>query len=184
MSPNVFSAFISIIQHFYQEKQPSKILEIGTTSKTLLSIPVFENSLKVGLNLEFKNISSELKKCSLVVGNSNKMNFQDGEFDCILTSSVLEHDKFFWKTIAEIYRVLSPGGLLVIGVPIYMKLPTDFKHTTLTFARHGYNYNADFYRFSEQAVREVFFDSYKVSDSILVRKYPNPYLVMSGVKHI
>jgi len=184
MSPNVYAAFSRILIEFYRERGPRRTLEIGASWKTLLSIPVINRSYKVALNLEFKRVSPELEKCHLVIGNSNKMVFGDDEFDCILSSSMLEHDKYFWKTISEIRRVLVPGGLLVIGVPIYMKLPTDFKHTTLTFARHGYKYNADFYRFSEQAVREVFFESFDAHNTVLARRYPNPYLVMSGVKRL
>lgn len=63
-----------------------------------------------------------------------------------------------------------------------MTLPTDYMNTTLTFKRHGIAYNADFYRFSEQSVREVILEKFRVHQSILVRKYPNPYLVMSGIK--
>ncbi|MGB3298462.1 MAG: hypothetical protein WBA76_09345, partial [Phormidesmis sp.] len=96
--------------------------------------------------------------------------------------SVMEHDKYFWRSISESYRTLSTGGLLIIGVPIYMDLPTDWKNTTLTFKRHGKAYDADFYRFSEQAVREVLFEKLKIHTSVLVRKYPNPYMVMAGIK--
>lgn len=138
MRPEVYAAFSRITGEFFKNDPPRKVLEIGASRKTLLSISVFDQSLKVALNLEFKKISPELEKCSLVVGNSNSMDFADNEFDCVLSSATLEHDRYFWKTIQEIHRVLAPGGLFVVGVPIYMKLPTDFKHTTLTFARHGY----------------------------------------------
>lgn len=182
MSPRVYAVFSRILRDFYKESSPRKVLEIGASRKTLLSISLFERSFKVGLNLEFKKISPELGGCHLVIGNSNKMVFRDDAFDCILSSSVLEHDRYFWRTIDEIRRVLMPGGLLVIGVPVYMRLPTDFRHTTLTFARHGYKYDADYYRFSEQAVREVLFESFDPHPPVLVRRYPNPFLVMSGVK--
>lgn len=182
MRPEVFSSFSRILTEVYKDRHPRKVLEIGASRKTLLSISVFNHSVKVALNLQFKHVPPALQGCELVVGNSNRMDFPDSEFDCILSSATLEHDKYFWKTLEEIRRVLSPGGLLVVGVPIYMKLPTDFKHTTLTFARHGYKYNADFYRFSEQAVREVIFESFEVSHSIIARRYPSPFLVMSGIK--
>lgn len=64
-----------------------------------------------------------------------------------------------------------------------MTLPEDKEHTTVTYAPHGMAYNADFYRFSEQAVREVFFEGYsEVTDEIIVRREPNPYLVAAGRK--
>ena len=119
----------------------------------------------------------------MIVGNSNNINFPDETFDCVMSCSSIEHDRYFWKTIAETKRVLKKGGLFIVGVPIYMTLPTDKEHTTLTYARHGLAYNADFYRFSEQAVREIFFEGYaEITDEIIVRQYPNPYMVAAGCK--
>jgi SAM-dependent methyltransferase len=184
MSPKVFAAFAKILASFYHNKSPSAALEVGAATCTLLSIPCFEYSRKVALNAQkIKKISSELQKCELVLGNSNLLDFADKEFDCVMSSSVLEHDRYFWLSVEEIYRVLKTGGIFVVGIPIYMTLPTDYMNTTLTFKRHGIAYNADFYRFSEQAVREVILDKFIIHESILVRKYPNPYLVMSGIKN-
>lgn len=73
-------------------------------------------------------------------------------------------------------RVLRKGGYFIAGVPIYMTLATDKDHTTLTYAKHRLAY-------SEQAVREVFFEDYaEVTDEIVVRQYPNPYLIAAGRK--
>jgi len=119
----------------------------------------------------------------MVTGNGNALPFDDESFDCVLSSSALEHDKYFWRTISEVKRVLRKGGVFIAGVPIYKTLPTDKDHTTLTYARHGIAYNADYYRFSEQAVRELFFEGYeKVTHEVLVRERPNPYLVAAGRK--
>jgi SAM-dependent methyltransferase len=183
VSPAVFEAFSLILMQFYKDQCPQSALEVGASSWTLLSIPCLEKARKVALNYQpFKKISPSLSQCELHVGNSNSLEFLDQEFDCVMSSSVLEHDKYFWRSMDEIYRVLKPGGLFVVGVPIYMTLPTDYMNTTLTFKRHGIAYNADFYRFSEQAVREVLLEKFEIHESNLVRRYPNPYLVMSGIK--
>lgn len=47
--------------------------------------------------------------------------FEDQKFDAVLCNAVLEHDKYFWKTIAEIKRVTKPDGLIVIGTPGYKR---------------------------------------------------------------
>jgi hypothetical protein len=65
----------------------------------------------------------------------------------------------FWLSIAEMQRVTKPGGLLVISVPGYVKggdtgPGRDRGRRTATYRVH---YRFDYYRFSEQAVREVFF---------------------------
>jgi hypothetical protein len=52
--------------------------------------------------------------------------------------------------------VLKPGGLLIISVPGYVKdAERDHGRATHTYRVH---YSFDYYRFSEQAVREVFFE--------------------------
>lgn len=183
MSPKVFSIFADVVARRFRGAKPVAVLEVGAGNKTLLSIPDFAASRKIALNLSFNKVSEELQKTEMVVGNSNALVFGDDSFDCVLSCSALEHDCYFWRSISEIRRVLKPSGYFIVGVPIYMSLPTDWKFTTLTYARHGMAYNADFYRFSEQAVREVFFDGYsEVTDEVLVRRYPNPYLVVAGRK--
>ncbi len=48
--------------------------------------------------------------------------FCDARFDVVLCNAVIEHDRYFWKTIEEIKRVAKPGGLVVIGAPGYARL--------------------------------------------------------------
>jgi SAM-dependent methyltransferase len=180
----VYAAFAQIVADCFAGREPRSALEVGAGQRTLLSLPPFRNSRRVAFNMiEFESPGSELRACERRVGNSNAMPFfSDGEFDCVLSSSVLEHDKYFWKSVSEIDRILAPGGVFVVGVPIYRALPTDWFNTTVTFKRHGLHYNADFYRFSEQAVREVLLDSLEPGPALLVRRYPNPYYVAAGIK--
>jgi len=37
--------------------------------------------------------------------------------------AMLEHDRHFWLTIAEVRRVLAPGGRFYVGVPAYPRRP-------------------------------------------------------------
>lgn len=43
--------------------------------------------------------------------------FKDGYFDCIVSTSCLEHDQMFWLTLVEATRVLAPEGLLYFSAP-------------------------------------------------------------------
>jgi SAM-dependent methyltransferase len=181
MSPEVMASFSRALAARFPTP-PLAALEIGASSVPLLSLPVFAEARRVALNLSFANPSEALRRCEMAVGNSNRLDFADGEFDCVMSCSVLEHDKWFWKSVAETHRVLRPGGVCVVGVPAYMTLPTDWKNTTLTFRRHGLAYDADYYRFSEQAVREVLMEPFAEVELEVVRRYPNPYVVAAGVK--
>lgn len=188
MSPEVFDTFARILETRLPAGSATDTarlvaLEVGAAGWTLLAAPALKNARKIALNVRFDKVTEELAQTEMVLGNGNHLDFPDETFDCVMSSSTLEHDKYFWRSTAETRRVLKSGGLFVVGVPIYMTLPTDKDRTTVTYARHGMAYNADFYRFSEQAVREVFFEGYaEIVDEIVVRKYPNPYLVVAGRK--
>lgn len=41
----------------------------------------------------------------------------DGSMDVVVSNQVFEHLKNVWRPISEIYRVLRPGGWLVLSVP-------------------------------------------------------------------
>jgi ubiquinone/menaquinone biosynthesis C-methylase UbiE len=111
--------------------------------------------------------------------------FPDNRFDVVLCNAVLEHDKYFWKTLSEIKRVTKPGGLIVIGVPGYAKLRAEkvkglwsrmplirrlqshqyinmLFTATVTFQIH--NWPGDYYRFSPQSMREVFLEGLEQID--------------------
>jgi SAM-dependent methyltransferase len=183
MSPEVYDRFAAIVAARLPADRPLRALEVGASGWTLLSIPAFADGLRVALNRRFDQPTEQLARTIRVRADGNQLPFADDSFDCVLSCSALEHDRWFWRSTAEARRVLRPGGCFVVGVPIYMTLPTDTDRTTLTYARHGFAYGADYYRFSEQAVREVFFDGYAaVTDEVIVRQRPNPYLVAAGRK--
>jgi SAM-dependent methyltransferase len=145
----------TIIQR--QGIRPEKALEVGGLmgADSLLRFPELAGAERYCLNLV--DLPSE-DGITAVTGNANDMRdvFEDDMFDLIMSSATLEHDKRFWLTLGEMKRVLKPGGLLIISVPGYVKdLERDEGRATHTYRVH---YAFDYYRFSEQAVREVFFD--------------------------
>jgi len=48
-----------------------------------------------------------------------------GSVDCVVTVSTLEHVRYPQKVVAEIYRILKPGGLLYINVPFVFPFHAD-----------------------------------------------------------
>lgn len=56
------------------------------------------------------------------------LGFRDGSLDGILCSEVLEHVPEFWTALAEMARVLKPGGRLLITCPFLYPLhgPQDY----------------------------------------------------------
>lgn len=68
-----------------------------------------------------------------VLGSLENMPFADGTFQTILCNAVLEHVADINAVMAEIARVLAPGGRAVIAVPFlqpYHPCPGDFRRYT------------------------------------------------------
>lgn len=55
-----------------------------------------------------------------VQGDALAMPFEDGEFDVVIASEILEHIPSDEQAIAELVRVLAPGGALVVTVPRWL----------------------------------------------------------------
>lgn len=71
-----------------------------------------------------------------VVGTVGNLPFSDGVFDAILSTQVLEHVAEPSAMLAEVARVLRPGGRLILSAPQYWRLheePNDY----FRFTRYG-----------------------------------------------
>ncbi len=56
----------------------------------------------------------------VVVGDALEMPFDDGSFDVVLASEILEHVPADVAAIAELTRILAPGGTLAVTVPRWL----------------------------------------------------------------
>jgi SAM-dependent methyltransferase len=135
--------------------RPERALEVGGLmgKDSLLRFPELADAERYCLNLYEMPDEDGI---TAVKGNANDMRgvFRSDWFDLVVCSATLEHDKRFWLSVGEMQRVLRPGGLMIVSVPGYIKDPErDRGRSTLTYRVH---YSFDYYRFSEQAVREVF----------------------------
>src|SRR5258706_9908459 len=188
MHEAVFQAFDRICS---QEKVSGDVLEIGARPSvdTLLCLPALRGSARrVGIDLDGPHHENGI---DIVAGDANQMSmFGDGAFDAVLCNSVLEHDRFFWRSLAEIRRVLKPGGLFVVGVPGYgamgampfgrligllrlvpglagIAVASGVSSATLGLPQ----FPGDYYRFSRQAVAEIFLANF---DGVIVGTVLDP----------
>jgi SAM-dependent methyltransferase len=192
MSPEVYAAFESICA---SELISEPILEVGAIQgpESLLQLTSLRSfNSKMGLNIEPFPSSDTI---TMVTGNANEMSqFADHTFGCVLCNATLEHDAKFWLSVAEMHRVLKPGGLLVIGVPGYKGMGPDYLTSqdswkgkliravarflksdelmagTLTLGEHFFP--NDYYRFSPQAVQEIFLEGFDSVQTMLVMMPP------------
>ena len=166
------------------------VLEIGAVPEvsTLLALPELAGARRrVGINLEGPSAFGGFE---IVGGNANAMpEFADGSFDLVLCNAVLEHDPRFWLTLGEIRRVLRVGGIAMIGVPGYVRgasIVAKIAGMAARVVRSAWldgvaastpvllvhDYPGDYYRFSEQAVREVFLAGFEVLEQRAVMAPP------------
>ena len=70
-----------------------------------------------------------------VRGDATAMPFGDGAFDRVIAAEVLEHIPLDQRALAEIARVLRPGGMLAVTVPAWLpericwRLSDDYHNT-------------------------------------------------------
>ncbi len=72
-------------------------------------------SLDVGENI----LAQVAKKCDTqrVVGSVLEIPFEDGYFDFVISTEVIEHTPDPKKSVQEMYRVLKKNGVLILTVP-------------------------------------------------------------------
>jgi SAM-dependent methyltransferase len=198
MHPRVSQEFERICS---ERKAGGTVLEIGAvpSEDTLLCLESLKNAhKKIGINLDGPYTYKDFE---ILKVNANDMScFADSLFDTVVTNATLEHDGFFWKTLSEIKRVTRSGGLIAIGVPGFTKLEIEKSHRLIekipllgrllsrhldflfasTLVLQIHNYPGDYYRFSPQAMREVFFSDMK---EVKVRSFMiPPRIIGCGIK--
>ncbi len=55
-----------------------------------------------------------------IIGDAQDMQIQSESIDCVKCTELLEHVEYPEKVISEIHRILVPGGILVLSIPLYM----------------------------------------------------------------
>ena len=82
-------------------------------------------------NLNMKYISVDLDKdqsVDITVKPYEKLPFETGSVDIVVSTSCFEHDPCFWITFKELCRIVKLGGYIYINAPsngLYHKYPGD-----------------------------------------------------------
>lgn len=120
----------------YIRRISSYLLKKNFTGKTLLDIGagsayVTIEMAKIGLkvialdlsrvalnNIDYYKSKFHLKNIKTVYSNAEKLPFNNESIDYIVANAVLEHIYHETKAIDEWKRVLKPGGMIMITVPL------------------------------------------------------------------
>lgn len=79
-------------------------------------------AIYVGLDIE------PGKGVDIVMAGDSRLPLADDSTDMAVSSSVLEHDQFFWNTFLELVRITRPGGYIYVNAPSngsYHRYPVD-----------------------------------------------------------
>jgi ubiquinone/menaquinone biosynthesis C-methylase UbiE len=112
------------------DKQALRLVDLGCgtgANLPMLRQAVGEKGEVVGLDfsplaLQFAGQQVDLTNLYLSQGDAMQLPLRDECADCVTMLDVLEHVPNDHKALAEIYRILKPGGVLILSVPAYQHL--------------------------------------------------------------
>ena len=106
-----------------------KLLDFGCGSKPYEKLfKNLNNYVGVEVSGNKKNLKSD------VYYNGIVLPFADNTFDSVLCAEVFEHVEQLDDVIIELYRVLKPGGRMIVTTPfmcVEHEMPYDFRRFTL-----------------------------------------------------
>ncbi len=100
-----------------------RMLVVGCGSGT--EAAVLARALRVdviGIDLHGRFDAQAAAAVDLRQGDATQLDFDDGSFDLAFSYHVLEHVPEYQKAIAEMHRVLKPGGTCCVGTPNRQRL--------------------------------------------------------------
>jgi ubiquinone/menaquinone biosynthesis C-methylase UbiE len=89
------------------------IPELSRRAQGIVAIDVHRYVPDVAAAMDGLGVQVDLKEASLF-----EVPAGDGEFDCLVCLSVLEHVTDLEAAFVEFERVLRPGGVVVLGFPV------------------------------------------------------------------
>ncbi len=109
--------------HEYKHFVGKRVLDVGSGNGYVLSKYAQEGAevagidiTEAGIDLCRKRFASLGLRGHFVVGNAEELPFESDTFDCVCSMGVLHHTPDTEKAVDEIYRVLKPGGEVIVMV--------------------------------------------------------------------
>ena len=114
---SAFSAWL----HEYARFAGKRVLDIGCGNGYVLSRYAASGARVCGVDLTNAAVRLCRRRFALaglagqfVVGNAEELPLPDHSFDCVCSMGVLHHTPNTAAAVAELYRVLRPGGRLIV----------------------------------------------------------------------
>ncbi len=152
---SLFSYRFKLIKKYF--KPEGKILEIGAASGDFLHLlqDVGYEVYGVELSKRAAEQAARLYRLDLSQGTLEDAAFSENYFDYIVMYHVLEHVPDPHATLKEAYRVLKPGGRILIEVPNAHSIDMRSKRLLLNIL----DYPNHIYAFSPQLLKKLTVDA-------------------------
>jgi SAM-dependent methyltransferase len=141
------------ISRFIALNERTRVLDAGSGTGTFLSaVKRFKGSVVTGIDfsLEACIYAKNESGVPVIRGDLESSPFRESSFDLVTMWHVLEHTMHPSDTIATVWSLLKPGGLLILEVPNYDCPPVKKlgeKWIGLFTPMHLYNFNEKSLRF-------------------------------------
>jgi ubiquinone/menaquinone biosynthesis C-methylase UbiE len=166
-------------------KEGSNILEIGCGQGvgTKLIKTYFKPQRIQAIDLDPKMIKRAKRRIKdshirFEVGDASKLRFQDDSFDAIFDFGIIHHIPNWRDCLKELFRVLKPGGQLIMEDLSIDTFQTRTGRTLRLFLDHPYD---------QMYTKEEFFQELKSLGFKIKQQYSNPWwfgVVLTKEKHL
>lgn len=123
LSREIISAFVKVRRRIRKKKLD--IVDIGCGAKPYLSLFAPYARRYIGVDVD--------PRAADVVASGESLPFADNSFDLAVSFQTLEHCQYPSKVIAEMKRVLKPGGYIILtthGIWMHHPCPHDYYRWT------------------------------------------------------
>lgn len=145
MTPEILK-WLEMVREVYLP-QPGRVLEVGSLNVNGTPRSAFEAVAESYTGTDMQAGDG----VDMVVNNGDLLDrFRPGTFDTVICCECLEHDRDFLDTVYTLQNLVQASGHLII--------------TTPTFGFPLHRYPKDYWRFGEDAYREVFFAGMDILD--------------------
>lgn len=122
---------VDLIAKFYQEMIPlyckGKLLDLGCGNVPLYAF--YQNYITDSICVDWENSLHVNPYLDFHADLNQPLPLESNAFDTVILSDVLEHLRKPEQLLKEIFRVLKPGGHLLVNVPFYYSIheePFDY----------------------------------------------------------
>ena len=124
----------SVVRRYVHEK--TKWLDVGCGWRMLgEDLEPMEDDLVtsagivVGCDMDFQSLTKHRNIRKLVLASAQALPFQEGSFDLVTCNMVVEHLSDPGQSFAQMARMLSPGGRLILHTPNLWNYAVFMNHT-------------------------------------------------------